>query len=109
MTQRSGLLQRSGNPKANPTAKLAAREAGGVAVDLARLQRFAEDRLGYLCEFDWKPEATAGGQWIWVEEEPKVYKTKGKGKGKGVKGGKAKGKGKRSLGLDELTRVKCWL
>ena len=63
-----------------------------------RLQRFAEDRLGYLCEFDWKPEATAGGQWIWVEEEPKVYKTKGKGKGKGVKGGKAKGKGKRSLG-----------
>eukprot|EP00435_Cladocopium_sp_Y103_P034639 s1626_g9.t1 len=47
----------------------------------------------------WKPQqvsiAVAGGQWVWVEDGPKVYKTKGKGKGKGVKGGKAKGKGKR--------------
>jgi len=43
-----------------------------------------------------------GGQWIWVDEAPKVYKTKGKGKGKG---GKAKGKGKRSLGPDEFPRV----
>mmetsp|Transcript_10540 Transcript_10540/g.23267 ORF Transcript_10540/g.23267 Transcript_10540/m.23267 type:complete len:191 (+) Transcript_10540:69-641(+) len=42
-----------------------------------------------------KADGRGGGQWIWVDEAPKVYKTKGKGKGKGVKGGKAKGKGKR--------------